>query len=93
MTASLPITSSNPATLPRSAVTAPSLEALTDVWPSTEPWIAYGRMVLIGLAVVTVLFAFVSISGAVVASGTVTVESNTKTVQHLDGGIVQRILV
>ncbi len=72
---------------------APSLEAMTQLWPSTEPWIAYGRSVMIGLAVVTVLFGFVSINGAVVASGTVAVESNTKTVQHLDGGIVQRIFV
>ncbi len=92
MAVTLP-TISAPATLQRTSSSAPTLEAMTDLWPSTEPWIAYGRLVLIGLAVVTVLFGFVSINGAVVASGTVTVESNTKTVQHLDGGIVHRILV
>lgn len=79
--------------LPQHAGQPPSLEAMTELWPSTEPWIAFGRTVLIGLAIVTALFGFVSINGAVVASGTVTVESSTKTVQHLDGGIVQKILV
>lgn len=34
-----------------------------------------------------------SISGAVIASGTVVVESNTKRIQHLEGGIVAEILV
>ena len=83
----------SPPPLQRSAAAAPVLDSVVDLWPSTEPWIAYGRMVLIGLAIVTALFGFVSISGAVVASGIVMVESSTKTVQHLDGGIVQRILV
>ena len=92
MSASLPVAMTTP-TLQRAPNSAPSLEAIADLWPSTEPWIAYGRMVLIGLAIVTVMFGFVSISGAVVASGIVTVESSTKTVQHLDGGIVQRIFV
>jgi len=36
---------------------------------------------------------FSSISGAVIASGVVAVETNVKTVQHLDGGIVSEILV
>ena len=41
-----------------------------------------------------VLFSLVfSISGAVLAPGTVTVEGNYKTIQHLDGGIVSKILV
>jgi HlyD family type I secretion membrane fusion protein len=34
-----------------------------------------------------------TISGAVVANGTVTVEGNYKTIQHLDGGIVSKVLV
>lgn len=33
------------------------------------------------------------LDGAVIASGTISVESNRKTVQHLEGGIVQEILV
>ncbi len=37
--------------------------------------------------------ALTQISGAVIASGTVVVESSTKTVQHRDGGIVEDILV
>lgn len=73
--------------------TAPRLDAVNLSWPSTEPWIRYGRMVLVALLIVTGLFGFVSINGAVVASGTVSVESSNKTVQHLDGGIVQRIYV
>lgn len=36
---------------------------------------------------------FASISGAVIATGQVAVESNTKTLQHLEGGIVSDILI
>jgi HlyD family secretion protein len=71
----------------------PRLDIGGEAWPSTEPWISYGKMVMAALGIVTLLFSFVSISGAVVASGSVAVESNTKTVQHLEGGIVQKILV
>jgi HlyD family secretion protein len=58
------------------------------------PWIVFGLLTIV------VLFggligwaAFSSISGAVIASGVVTVETKVKTVQHLDGGIVRKILV
>jgi HlyD family type I secretion membrane fusion protein len=37
--------------------------------------------------------ALASIDGAVVATGSVVVESDRKTVQHLEGGIVQRLMV
>lgn len=47
-------------------------------------------LVLGGLGVWT---AFVRISGAVVASGTVVVETNVKQVQHREGGIVREIYV
>ena len=50
---------------------------------STVPWIRAGNRVLIGLLAGSFLFGFVSISGAVVATGVVNVESNYKTVQHL----------
>lgn len=60
---------------------------------STVPWIQAGNRVLVGLVVGCLLFGFVSISGAVVATGVVNVESSYKTVQHLDGGIVAKILV
>ncbi|MCH9662193.1 MAG: HlyD family type I secretion periplasmic adaptor subunit [Gammaproteobacteria bacterium] len=36
---------------------------------------------------------FASISGAIIATGQVAVESNTKTLQHLEGGIVSDILI
>ena len=62
-------------------------------YAATEPWIRAGNRVLVGLVAGSLLFGFVSISGAVVATGVVNVESNYKTVQHLDGGIVAKILV
>lgn len=52
-----------------------------------------------GLAIILVLGSLgawatlSSISGAVIASGMIVVESNTKRIQHLEGGIVAEILV
>lgn len=63
-------------------------------WQSTEPWVRYGTNVCLWMiGGLLVWSALVSISGAVVTAGTVTFESNYKTVQHLDGGIVSKILV
>jgi HlyD family secretion protein len=63
-------------------------------WHATEHWIRIGnRTVYWLLGGLFLSMAVVSISGAVVATGTVTVESNYKSVQHLDGGIVSKILV
>jgi HlyD family secretion protein len=62
-------------------------------WTSTEPWIGAGKKLMYALLACSVAAGFVSISGAVVASGTVSVENSYKTVQHLDGGIVSKILV
>jgi HlyD family secretion protein len=48
------------------------------------------------VGMVVVLFGFgllVTINGAVVSNGTVTVDGNYKTIQHLDGGIVAKIHV
>ena len=71
--------------------TAPA--ANTD-WHSTEPWVRFGTRTVTqlcgGLLIGSMLF---SISGAVVATGTVSVEGDYKTVQHLEGGIVSKILV
>jgi HlyD family secretion protein len=72
---------------------APAMPVGDAAWMSTEPLIGSGRKLMIGLAVVSVLASFISISGAVVTNGTVSVESSYKTVQHLDGGIVSKILV
>ncbi len=60
---------------------------------ATDPWVRLGNRVLVGLALGLLAFSLVSISGAVVSNGVVNVESNYKTVQHLDGGIVAKILV
>ena len=51
------------------------------------------------LLIVTMFFgiggwsAYAKLASAVVASGTINVESNRKTVQHLEGGIIREILV
>ncbi len=60
---------------------------------STAPWIRFGNFVMMGLLAGIVVFGLFTISGAVVASGVINVETNYKTVQHLDGGIVAKILV
>ncbi len=60
---------------------------------ATMPWIRQGNRVLLALVGSLVVFGFVSINGAVVAPGVINVENNYKTVQHLDGGIVTKILV
>ena len=63
-------------------------------WSSTERWVRFGnRTVFLLLGGLIGFMALVSISGAVVAPGSVGVEGNYKTVQHLDGGIVSKILV
>jgi HlyD family secretion protein len=93
MSAALTVPAKPPALRPQAAGAALQLQSPSLDWPSTEPWIAYGKMVMAALGIVTLLFGFISISGAVVATGTVAVESNTKTVQHLEGGIIQKINV
>lgn len=63
-------------------------------WHSTEPWVRFGMRTVTymcgGLLACSLLF---SVSGAVVTAGTVAVEGEYKTVQHLEGGIVRKILV
>ncbi len=65
--------------------------------PASTDWHV---MVMAGIAVVAFTFvglggwsAFARLDSAVVAEGTIAVESNRKTVQHLEGGIVRQILV
>lgn len=60
----------------------------------------YRRVATIGLAIIVVTFgifglwaALAPLSSAVVAPGVVAVEYNRQTVQHLEGGIVRKILV
>ena len=68
--------------------------ATTTDWHATEPWVRYGMRTVTqlcgGLLLGSILF---SVAGAVVASGTVSVDGDYKTVQHLEGGIVSKILV
>jgi HlyD family secretion protein len=66
----------------------------------SDPRSAIRRLNLLGLAAVAVLVGGVGgwaatthLAGAVIASGTVMVESNVKKVQHASGGIVGEILV
>lgn len=63
-------------------------------WHATDPWVNFGNrtvyMLFGGLLLASLL---VDISGAVVAGGSVSVEGSYKAVQHLEGGIVSRILV
>ncbi len=77
----------------QSGSAAPAMPAADALWTATEPWIGSGKKLMFGLMALSVLCSFISISGAVVTNGTVSVESNYKTVQHLDGGIVSKILV
>ena len=75
---------------PRLAAAVPAAHG----WQAADPWIRFGYQVCAYLIGGLLLWSsLVSITGAVVAPGTVIVESNTKTVQHLDGGIVARIHV
>lgn len=71
---------------PSSAIDASS-------WHSTEPWVHFGLKVVALLGLLLIGSAFMQISGAVVASGTVSVEGEYKAIQHLEGGIVSEILV
>ncbi len=50
-------------------------------------------LLLTGFAAITAWAGFAPLSGAIIAQGVVKVESNRKTVQHLEGGIVKEILV
>lgn len=66
----------------------------------SETQLSIKRYERIGFALLVVLVfgfggwsAFASISGAIIATGQVAVESNTKKIQHLEGGIVKEILV
>ncbi len=72
-------------------------------WPDDMPDTPYplARLPMIaGIAVILLFFGsfflwgfFAPLSGAAIATGLVTVDTNRKAVQHLEGGIVQDILV
>ncbi|MEM9028369.1 MAG: HlyD family type I secretion periplasmic adaptor subunit [Pseudomonadota bacterium] len=63
-------------------------------WSGSDAWVRLGVRIVLALIIFVVGFGWlVKINGAVVTSGTVTVENRYQTVQHLDGGIVGRIHV
>ena len=77
-----------------SAATAAPARVLSNDWSLTDRWVRFGNRTVFGLLGGLIVFmSLVSISGAVVATGSVGVEGNYQTVQHLDGGIVAKILV
>ncbi len=74
---------------------AERIESLPVAAASTD----WRRMVFIGFCVIAITFvglggwsAFAYLDSAVVADGTVAVETSRKTIQHLEGGIVSEIL-
>jgi HlyD family secretion protein len=71
----------------------PALPTPNADWHATDPWIRFGNLVIVGLCAGLLLFSLINIAGAVVAPGSVSVEGNYKTIQHLDGGIISKILV
>lgn len=62
-------------------------------WHSTEPWVSFGMKVVGLLFVALAVAALLPINGAVISSGTVSIEGEYKSVQHLEGGIVADIRV
>ncbi len=65
-----------------------------EISTSLRRWVIFGFISMVGIiGVVGGWMAYASISGAIIAPGTVSVETNIKTVQHLEGGIVGEILV
>ena len=68
--------------------------------PDNDPRLAIRKLNLIGFAIIAIMLGGIGgwaatsqLSGAVIAPGTIVVESNVKKVQHPSGGIVGEILV
>jgi HlyD family type I secretion membrane fusion protein len=68
--------------------------------PTVEARIDITQYIRLGMLIIIIGFvglggwaAFAPLSGAVIAPGTVKVDNNSKTIQHLEGGIVKEILV
>lgn len=75
-------------------LTPPAAPPVSDDWTDTAPWMSIGHRIVVGLFGGLLLFALlVSISGAVIAVGKVSVEGNYQSVQHQEGGIVSAIHV
>jgi HlyD family secretion protein/epimerase transport system membrane fusion protein len=90
---------SNPYPAPR-LISSRSLETSPDQPLTVDqqrrmngPIIAGGIVVLVFVIGFIVWAAIFSVAGGVPAPGQVTVENNRKTVEHLDGGVVRKIMV
>ena len=88
----------------RNRITADDYEKIKDeTTPPPQLNVSFAdsrRIIMAGLLIVGLFFGvggvwatFAQISGAVIASGEVRVDTERKTVQHLEGGIVRNILV
>ena len=84
-------TATNPANPPGSH----DIDALTGVWQRmASACIGVGiAAILLTLATMVAWITLAPLSGSIVAMGAIKVDTNRKTVQHRDGGIVHRILV
>ena len=65
-----------------------------------EPVTSFGRTGWLGVVLVVALFlsvgswmAYAGVAGAVIGSGAVIVKGKPKSIQHLDGGIINEIAV
>ncbi|WP_371398063.1 HlyD family type I secretion periplasmic adaptor subunit [Fretibacter rubidus] len=58
-----------------------------------KSFLRIGYIAIAMLAVAVVVWTFMPIQGAVIASGSVVVETKPKVIQHLDGGIIAQIPV
>ena len=74
-------------------ISAPALQSAPDRPPVTRSIMAGIVVMAVGLGGFGVWASSVPISSAAVAPGVVTVDSNRKVVQHLEGGIIGELLV
>jgi epimerase transport system membrane fusion protein len=77
------------------AFALPAADALAADWQASSRQLIVGGVSAIALTLASLLAwaHWAPLSGAIVANGVVKVDSNRKTVQHRDGGIVREILV
>jgi multidrug efflux pump subunit AcrA (membrane-fusion protein) len=62
--------------------------------PPARRWIRWGYLVLGGFVGAVMLWGFLApLESAAIAIGSVSLDTNRKTVQHLEGGIVEKIFV
>lgn len=88
----------------RNRITAEDYAQITDVnAPPPKLNVTFAdsrRIILAGMAIIIVFFGvggtwitFAQISGAVISPGEIRVDTDRKTIQHLEGGIIKQVLV